>query len=66
MSSSEPVPVAASTPLSQFFSTDVVTPQSTMLNGSVTTSGGVPRAGGGDHSWNFFMTPLRHSISFCQ
>ena len=53
-------------PRSQFFRTEVVTPQSTMLNGSVTTSGGVPRAGGGLHSWNFAMTPLRHSISFFQ
>src|ERR1035437_5711543 len=41
----------------------LVTPQSTMVNGSWITSGAVPMAGGALHSLNFCITPLRHSIS---
>ena len=33
------------------------------VNGSVITSGGTPRAGGGDHCRSAFMIPLRQAIS---
>src|ERR1039457_3409352 len=44
----------------------LVTPQSTMVKGSWITSGAVPMAGGGLHSLNFCITPLRQTISFGQ
>src|ERR1039457_322434 len=44
----------------------LVTPQSTMVKGSCITSGAVPMAGGGLHSLNFCITPLRQTISFGQ
>ena len=44
----------------------LVTPHSTMVNGSWMTSGAVPMAGGAFHSLNFCITPLRQTISFGQ
>ena len=38
-------------------------PQSMTVNGSVMTSGGTPRAGGGDHCRSAFMMPFRRAIS---
>ena len=38
---------------SQSWIVSVVMPHSMMVKGSVTTSGGTPRAGGGDHSYIF-------------
>lgn len=40
-----------------------VMPHSMMVNGSVTTSGGVPSALGGDHCRSASRIPLRRSIS---
>src|SRR5664280_824698 len=44
----------------------LVTPQSTMVKGSLITSGAMPMAGGALHSLNFCITPLRQRISFGQ
>src|ERR1035437_3530771 len=44
----------------------LVTPQRTMVKGSWITSGAVPMAGGGLHSLNFCITPLRQRISLGQ
>ncbi len=56
-------PPAPEEPPSHCRTLSEVMPQSMMVNGSVITSGGTPRAGGGDHCRSAFMIPLRRIIS---